>query len=230
MISLFVDIFYKSQSKRTTENFEDQYYKRLLGPFMNEIGFSYLENIGNNSWVDNNKESIKDKLDAFKNDNQIMYGVPPYIRKRLQDNSSYNEEDKLNYLIKLLIGDYFRFTPNKEYRENNQHSFISTLTLIGTIITWFILVLVLTICISNEVISNYDINAWIELFILLGIMGTVTIILKEIVIMPLERFMFKKWREKYWIEDYTFYSDSFSKLEKRSMEGYKKMVEYGRYE
>lgn len=155
-----------------------------------------------------------------------MYGVPPYIRKRLQDNSSYNEEDKLYYLIKLLIGDYFRFTPNKEYRENNQHSFISTLTLIVTIIIWFILVLAITIFISNEVISNYDINVWIELFILLGIMGTVTIIL----IMPLERFMFKNWREKYWIEDYTFNSDSFSKLEKRSMEGYKKMIEYGRYE
>ena len=226
----FVDIFLKSRSSRTTENLENQYYKRLLYPFMHDFGFDYLEHLGDNSWMDNNKESIKDKLDEFKDDNQIMYGVPPYIRKRLQDNSSYNEKDKLNYLIKLLIGDYFRFTPNKEYRENNQHSFISTLTLIGTIITWFILVLVLTIYITNEVISNYDINDWIELFILLGIMGTVTIILKEIVIMPLERFMFKKWREKYWIEDYTFYSDSFSKLEKRSMEGYKKMVEYGRYE
>lgn len=66
MISLFVNIFYKSlsifyksRSNRTTENLEDQYYEKLLYPFMHDFGFDYLEHLGDNSWMDDNKESIK---------------------------------------------------------------------------------------------------------------------------------------------------------------------------
>lgn len=238
MIPLFVDIFYKSRSNRTTENLEDQYYEKLLYPFMHNFGFDYLEHLGDNSWMDDNKESIKNKLDTFKNNNQIMYGVPPYIRKRLQDNSSYNEEDKLYYLIKLLIGDYFRFTPNAEYRENNDYRILEIFTLIGGILLLGFMTFSGTVMLS--IFGNYlvnkicEANNWfkqfiIEPFILFCSLFIIVYLFSKLM-SYLDRTFFEKRREEKWIDDYTMYNDSFSKLEKRSMEGYKKIVEYGRYE
>lgn len=205
---------------------------------MHDFGFNYLEHLGENSSMDNNKESIKDKLDTFKNDNQIMYGVPPYIRKRLQDNSSYNEEDKLNYLIKLLIGDYFRFTPNDEYRENNDYRILEIFTLIGGILLLGFLVFSTTVGLSifgkNLVDKICKANNWFKQFIIEPIILFFSLYISVCffskIMSYLDRTFFEKRREEKWIDDYTMYNDSFSKVEKRSMEGYKKIVEYGRYE
>ena len=209
--------------KRDVENMKNVFYEQLLCVFMDKVGFQFISRSTKNDdtkFDKNNKmKSNKIIVNIVNNiivENKISYAIPFYL-KCVLESDQYSDE----CLIKILIGDYVRLTPNKDYFWNN----ISRKVFFILLVLWRLCLIslpIITIVLPS--VNKINNNNFFQIIIPMVIALVIAYAITSVILLLVESCLSKQIKDNKLEDMYSFNKENVDNSVEEAIKMYKNSI------